>query len=105
MYNKKIRVQQENLYKITYIVYVYFQPNSRNTHAEHQWGGTFRPAHAPIRDTLSSCSTYNYLLHTVGKYWQMLIAPVRTTLPCTDSYVENSARPKGLTICPLFFIV
>jgi hypothetical protein len=52
MYEKKIWVQQENLYKI--IVYMYFQPNSCNTHAECEWAqGTFLrqwrkvpPAHA-----------------------------------------------------------
>ncbi len=43
---------------------------------------------------LSAAAAHNYLLRTVGTCWQMLIAPVRTTLPPTDSYVETSARPK-----------
>jgi hypothetical protein len=53
MCEKKVRVQQENSYKITYC-YVYFQPNSCNTQADCEWArGTFLrqrrkvpPAHA-----------------------------------------------------------
>ncbi len=53
MCEKKIRVQQGNRRSLL-IVYVYYQPNSCNTHAEHEWaGGTFLrqqkkvpPAHA-----------------------------------------------------------
>jgi hypothetical protein len=53
MYEKKIWVQQEICTKLL-IVYVYFQPNSCNTHAEREWAqGTFLrqrrkvpPAHA-----------------------------------------------------------
>jgi hypothetical protein len=41
MYEKKIWIQQEKSIKLL-IVYVYFQPNSCNTHAEREWArGTF----------------------------------------------------------------
>jgi hypothetical protein len=41
MCKKKIHVQQKKLYNITYCL-PYHQPNSCNTHAEHEWAqGTF----------------------------------------------------------------
>ncbi len=50
------------------IVYVYFQPNSWNTHADREWAqGTFLrqwrkvpPAHAPVRRP-SPLNTYSYV--------------------------------------------
>jgi hypothetical protein len=49
--NHYFYVREENLGSTRkfiqhYLLFMYFQPNSCNTHAEHQWaGGTFRPVH------------------------------------------------------------
>ncbi len=73
-FNKKIRTK-------LLIVYVYFQPNSCNTHAEHQWAqGTFLrqwrkvpPAHAqrvwlpsPHRINFSVCSSVCLSVHRLS---------------------------------------
>jgi hypothetical protein len=63
MCEKKIQIQQENPQKFT-IVYVYYQPNSCNTHAEHEWaGGTFlrqqkKVPSAHVQQVFLSVSTY-----------------------------------------------
>jgi hypothetical protein len=62
MFNKKIRIK-------LLIVYVYFQPNSCNTHTEHEWAwGTFLrqwrkvpPAHAQW--------VYSLELYPISLFW------------------------------------